>query len=98
MAERHPDLSFVHIYPGVVNTPALRTTWYFSLVATLTKPFLRTPEDAASFMLYPMLHPDYSQGGFWLSKNADKLALGDNTNDEVTRKVWDHIVSRAQLQ
>ena len=98
MSERHPDVSFIHIFPGGTNTPGLHKTWYLSLAATLATPLLRSPEDTASAMLYPLLHGDYRQGGFWLTKTADKLTLGSNIDDEVTQKVWDHIVSRAQLQ
>lgn len=98
MGERHPDLAFIHIFPGGTDMPGLHKTWYLSLAATLAKPLLRRLEDAASSMLYPLLHPYYSQGGFWLTKDADKLTLGNSINDKVTEKVWDHIVSRAQLE
>lgn len=98
MGERNPDIAFVHIFPGGTDTPGLHRSWLIGLVATLAKPLLRSPQDSASSMLYSLLHPDYSRGGFWLTKNADKLTLGNNINDEVTKKVWEHIVSRAQLQ
>lgn len=49
-------------------------------------------------MLYPLLSPDFNKGGYWLSKSADKLTLGPNISDEVTKKVWEHTLVRAQLQ
>lgn len=97
-SERHPDIAFVHMYPGAVDTPALRIHWALNLVLPLAKPFLLTPEDSAQSLLYPLLSPESSKGGYWLSKKADKLALADNITDEVVQKVWDNTVEHAQLQ
>ncbi|CAG7855158.1 SubName: Full=Uncharacterized protein {ECO:0000313/EMBL:CCA68908.1}, partial [Serendipita indica DSM 11827] len=34
MGERHPDLAFIHIFPGGTDMPGLHKTWYLSLAAT----------------------------------------------------------------
>jgi hypothetical protein len=49
-------------------------------------------------MLYPLLSEEFDKGGYWLTKNADKLGLGPNISDEVTKKVWEHTLLRAQIQ
>jgi hypothetical protein len=69
-----------------------------NVIIPLARPFLRTPQDCAQSMLYPLLSPEFDKGGYWLTKNADKLTLGPNISDEVTKKVWEHTLLRAQLQ
>jgi hypothetical protein len=69
-----------------------------NIIIPLARPFLRTPQDCAQWMLYPLLSPEFDKGGYWLSKYADKLTLGPNISDEVTKKVWEHTLLRAQLE
>jgi hypothetical protein len=41
-------------------------------------------------MLYPLLNPDFSTGGYWLDNNAEILSLPDNLTDEIVQKIWNH--------
>ena len=86
------------MYPGVVDTPGMRFHWALNIVAPLVRLFVYTPQDSAQLMLYPLLNPEFSKGGYWLTDKSDKLQLGPNITDEVTKKVWDNTVRRAELQ
>ncbi|CAG8687762.1 11567_t:CDS:2, partial [Acaulospora colombiana] len=86
LSKQHPDLTFIHMFPGVAYTPALHVTWWSSILATLFKPLIRQPRDAGNFLLYPLLSPDFRTGGFHLSPNADEVALPDSMTEEVTEK------------
>lgn len=91
LSEQHPDITFIHVYPGLVDTPALRPNWWVSMVATLIKPFfVISPETCAQFMLYPLLSPEFASGGYWLTEKAEKLAFPKELEGEVTTKVWEY--------
>ncbi|PVF95841.1 NAD(P)-binding protein [Serendipita vermifera] len=98
LSEQHPDLTFIHVYPGMVYTPALHVTWWSSILATLFKPLIRQPRDAGHFLLYPLLSPEFRTGGFYLTPNADKLAPPDSITDELREKVWNHLANSARIQ
>lgn len=76
----------------MVDTPGARNiNWFFNLLVTLLKPFVVvTPQVCAQFMLYPLLNPDFSTGGYWLDKNAETLSLPSNLTEEVVQKIWGH--------
>jgi hypothetical protein len=94
LSERYPNLTFIHIYPGVVDTPAMRPNWWMSIISTLLKPFvLVTPEVCAQFMLYPLFSPEFASGGYLLNQQAEKLAYPPNLEGDVATKVWEHLLS-----
>jgi hypothetical protein len=96
-SEQHPDLTYIHIYPGVTYTPNLQFHWAASLLATLAKPFLASAQTTAQYMLYPPLSPDFSSGAFYLSKNAEKLAPPASVTDDIAKKVWEHTMKVTKL-
>lgn len=63
LAAAHPSISFTHIYPGLVDTPAANDPalpWWFRLGWTLIGPiakfFATSPEDTGYRMLYTHTH------------------------------------------
>ena len=93
-SEQHPNVTFIHIYPGTVDTPAMRPNWWMSIITTLLKPFIViTPEVCAQFMLYPLLSPEFASGGYLLDQHAKKIAYPKNLEGDVATKVWEHLVS-----
>ncbi|KAF9449429.1 NAD(P)-binding protein [Macrolepiota fuliginosa MF-IS2] len=95
-AERNPEISFIHIYPGFVDTAALAIDHW---LATLFYPLIRLfawvmavkPEICAEYMVYAIL--DSKQG---LSRRNEK---GDDIGDQnfpsaegAQKKLWEHTV------
>lgn len=50
-SEQHPDLTYIHIYPGITYTPNLQFHWAASFLATLAKPLLASAQTTAQYML-----------------------------------------------
>jgi len=96
-SEEHPDLTYIHIYPGITYTPNLQFHWAASLLATLAKPLLASAQTTAQYMLYPLLSSEFSSGAFYLSKNAEKLAPPADVTDDIAKKVWEHTIKVTKL-
>jgi hypothetical protein len=86
------------MFPGIVDTPVLRINWWTSLLAGIFKPLLRRPLDAGQFLLYPLLKTDFKEEVYYLSENADKLALNKTITDDLTKKVWEHSLQKTGVQ
>ena len=97
-SERHPDMAFVHIHPGAVDTPGLNSLWVVRLLHPILRFFLTSPADCAQWMMYPLLSSEFSNGGYWLDRRAGTKELGDNVSDDIAKTVWEHTVEVAQLQ
>lgn len=98
LAERHPDITFIHVYPGMVDTPLMRVNWWMSMLMNVSKPFLCKPRDAAQFLLYPFLNSEFGGGAYYLDENANQLKLNDTFTDDFTSRVWEHSLQRAQVR
>lgn len=88
-SKRYPDISFIHILPGFVNTPLSNLNnsvlrWLMGWIAT-------SPEDCAEYMTYGLVHENFRKGYWLLNNRADKTTTSTHT-DEITTKVWDHTV------
>lgn len=98
LSDENPEIAFIHAYPGVVDTPGFNSLWITRLLHPILKFFITSSADCAENMMYALLNPDFAKGGYWLSKQADTLTLGENVNDEVTKAVWDHTIEVAKLK
>jgi hypothetical protein len=98
MSEKHPDITFIHMYPGVVDTPILRFHWFVSMFVSIIRPLLRKAPDAGQFLLYPLLNSEFDGGAYFLGENAQLLSLDGLLTDELTNKVWEHSLKRAQVE
>ncbi|KAG8831867.1 hypothetical protein FRC17_002443 [Serendipita sp. 399] len=98
-SERHPDLTFIHAYPGLVDTPANYVSWWTRLIVILAWFWVKPVRPIAQSFLYPLLSSeDFKQGGYWISQSAEKMTLATNITSEVAKKVWDHSVERTTLR
>jgi hypothetical protein len=89
----------MHIYPGIVDTPAGPLVWpIVRLLRPVLKHLIWTPEDCAENMMYALLNPEFAKGPYWLGQRADKKALGNNINEDIAQKVWEHTIEVAKLQ
>lgn len=64
-AAQHPDMAFIHAYPGIVRTPILDTHWPLKLLKPVAKLISIRPADCAQWMLYMLLDPQFSKGAFF---------------------------------
>ncbi|PBK78912.1 NAD(P)-binding protein [Armillaria solidipes] len=96
-AKRNPDISFTHIYPGLVNTPGTRPThWalrlFSPLISLLVWLAAFSPEESAEYMLFALF--DGEKGFFHRSSKGDDLGMkGYPFTEEEKKAVWDHSVA-----
>lgn len=74
-SKRYPELSFAHIYPGVVDTPNAKGLPFFVRIPLvfLHNLFSISLEDCGEWMLYALLLPAYRQGGFFLDDHGQPV-------------------------
>ena len=89
LAKLHPHLSFIHIYPGFVNT-----NWWLEMPPVLrciVRQLMKTGkslEDCGEFMAYPLLNDQFKAGSFLLTELAT-AEKPTKLNDETTcAGVW----------
>lgn len=73
-AQRHPKMSFMHIYPGFVKTPNVKrnANWALGLVATVLQTLMaRSMESSGEYMVYCLCGPRYKTGGWALDKDCE---------------------------
>ncbi|KAF9460154.1 NAD-P-binding protein [Collybia nuda] len=95
-AIREPTIAFTHIYPGIVNTPAISRIfdfWLFRpfspIFQALCDYFLVNAEDCASYMWYGLL--DGEKGFFRRDNLGNCLGMqGYESSARIRQIVWDH--------
>lgn len=97
LSEQNPDIAFMHIYPGTVDTPANNIHWIVTALHPVLKHLMWTPADCAENMMYALLKPEFSAGGYWFGRKGDQTTPGSYITEEVIKKVWEHTVEVAQL-
>lgn len=94
-AAQHPDMAFIHAYPGIVRTPML-TDFHWSL--KLLKPLIHlmsvSPAECAQWMLYTLLDPQFSKGGFFRNNHAEDVGPNKYSTPELRKLVWEHTLKR----
>ncbi|KAG8946187.1 hypothetical protein FRC04_012042 [Tulasnella sp. 424] len=74
-ATRYPNMSFIHIFPGFVNTPLFNNLpWCLRFVFTAAGSLAaRSIQDCGEYMTFALLNSAYKTGGFWLSSDASPI-------------------------
>ncbi|KIO21689.1 hypothetical protein M407DRAFT_28750 [Tulasnella calospora MUT 4182] len=74
-SSRYPAISFIHIFPGWVNTPLFKNLpWYLRLILTsFSSVMARSIPDCGEYMASALLNPAYKAGGFWLSSDGSPV-------------------------
>lgn len=95
-AKREPEIAFTHIYPGTVDTPALRpSSWLLTILMLPLRPLLwlisTRPEDCAEYMLFALLNAE--KGMNRRNANGDDIGTkGFPKAADGQERVWDHSV------
>jgi hypothetical protein len=98
LALRHPSISFIHIYPGVVKTPILNGLPFVLRAPMNLLHFLYTSqEDCGEAMSYGLTYEKYKKGHWLLNDKGDECQKNPKIHSEEARKiVWDHTVQLTQ--
>lgn len=95
LADRNPDLTFIHAHPGVVRTNMLNSAQSTILRATsgiisvLAYPFSVNPEDCAEYMWHGMFNS--TKGAFRIGSQGENIGKNRYFGTEAQRKkLWEH--------
>ncbi|KAK6354690.1 hypothetical protein TWF696_003829 [Orbilia brochopaga] len=101
LAKQHPDISFIHSYPGGVETgiisqsrlPAV-LTMTLKLIAPLFRSFIKTPEESGQRHFWMATNEKFKTGG-WLMDSENEESAGAKKafekgwcNEAVGETVW----------
>ncbi|KAG8685909.1 hypothetical protein FRC08_012847 [Ceratobasidium sp. 394] len=90
-AALHPDIAFIHAFPGFVRTPMVANFhWSMKLPLPIMRPFSVSPADCAQWMLYTLLDPQFSKGAFFRSDHAEDVGPNKHSTPELRKLVWEH--------
>ncbi|EEY53100.1 uncharacterized protein PITG_06723 [Phytophthora infestans T30-4] len=92
LSEHAPNASFMHIYPGFVNTGLFnRFPWYvrvpskvFAVVAA------HSPERCAEYLVATLTKPEFATGWKLLGERGEPLSKTKYHTDKLKNTVWDH--------
>lgn len=88
-SKRHPTLSFIHIFPGLVDTPGItkHMPWYIKVAGPVVKLASKSIDDAGEVMASALTSSDFHQGGYYLNENAEVIPAEKIKSDETSRQI-----------
>ncbi|KAJ1311775.1 hypothetical protein OPQ81_010243 [Rhizoctonia solani] len=94
-AAQHPDMAFIHAFPGVVRTPMLTEFhWSIKILMPLIRMMSVSPAECAQWMLYALLDPKFAKGPFFINNHAEDVGANKNSTPALRRLVWEHTLKR----
>jgi len=102
-AEKHPDMAFTHMFPGVVRTPmAIPQHWAFKplvpLIYGLAYPFSLSMNESAEYHLHALLSGE--KGAFRRGPKGELLenkGKGYFSTEESKKKLWEHTLEATTI-
>ncbi|RKP17637.1 FabG domain-containing protein, partial [Rozella allomycis CSF55] len=91
LVKEYENVSFIHARPGVIDTPLILKgmPWYIKPTYYLLKPFMRSPDNCASFMVHGMLNAKFP-GWQLLNEHGEQIEKCKDHTDENSSLVWNH--------
>ncbi|KAF8609718.1 NAD(P)-binding protein [Ceratobasidium sp. AG-I] len=94
-AAQHPDMAFIHAFPGIVRTPLLTNFhWSVRLLGPLVNLFTVSPAECAQWMLYTLLDPHDAKGSIRRNNHAEDVGGNKHSTPELRKLVWEHTLAR----
>ncbi|CAE6504735.1 unnamed protein product [Rhizoctonia solani] len=94
-AAQHPDMAFIHAYPGIVRTPLLTEFhWSMRFLMPLVRLMSVSPAECAQWMLYGLLDPKFAKGPFFINNHAEDVGANKHSTPALRRLVWEHTLKR----
>ncbi|KAH7096645.1 NAD(P)-binding protein [Auriculariales sp. MPI-PUGE-AT-0066] len=95
LAKRHPTVSFIHAYPGIVKTNITSgLPLAVRLGLNLVSPFIGVkPIDCAENMVYSLFEPTVGKpGAYFRDDVGNEVPRSSYLTPEVLQKVWQHSI------
>jgi len=95
-ARLHPTISFMHIYPGWVDTPLMNLLplpkFLIYPLVLLSKMFATTQEECGEIMSYVLTTPKYKTGFYLLRQLGNEIPPSHNSRENIDL-VWKHTIN-----
>ena len=94
-SRRFPNISFTHIYPGVVSTPmATNFHWSTRPLAPLIRWIITSPTDCAEWMWSSLWssEPEFKAGAHRLGSHGEPVQPNKAITPGAAKRIWDHAV------
>ncbi len=100
LAERHPKIGFIHIYPGGVNTSLGRdlpfwARWPMQIFGTL---FATQADDCGDVMTYALTDDSFKTGWHLLNSKAERIAKPKYNTPENRELIYNHSVELTTIK
>jgi len=92
-ARLHPTVSFIHTYPGFVDTPLVATFPYGigNVFKSLAKFFAISPDESGDIMAYILTTPKYKNGIHLVAEKGNEIPLSHNSRKNI-EAIWKHSI------
>ncbi|CAE6392749.1 hypothetical protein RSOLAG22IIIB_02624 [Rhizoctonia solani] len=91
-AAQHPDMAFIHAYPGFVRTQGYH--WSIKLLMPFVRMMSVSPAECAQWMLYGLLEPKFASGSFFINNHAEDVGTNKHSTPTMRKLVWDHTLEK----
>ncbi|KAF8680540.1 KR domain [Rhizoctonia solani] len=98
-AAQHPNMAFIHAYPGIVRTPLLTDFhWSIKILMPLVHLISVSPAECAQWMLYALFDPKFTKGPFFITlprnNHAEDAGANKYSTPALRKLVWEHSLTR----
>ncbi|EJD45563.1 NAD(P)-binding protein [Auricularia subglabra TFB-10046 SS5] len=99
LAQRHPALSYTHVYPGFVASGLKRSMplLMWGILSVLEPIFARSPEDCGEFMAHALIDLRAKTGAHFKGDTAEDIEPSVYASQEARDVVWKHLVETTDL-
>ncbi|KAG8929764.1 hypothetical protein FRC01_003792 [Tulasnella sp. 417] len=86
-AKLHPNVSFIHVFPGLTRTSVSRNLpWYTLPVKPVVYLLSRSQEESGEYLCFALVTSTYKSGGFLVGANGEQESPKENLANEEGRQ------------
>lgn len=86
-AKRHPNISFIHAFPGFTRTSIGRNLpWYTLPIKPVVHVLSRSQDDSGQYLCFVLLSSAYKAGGFLVDEKGEQQSPKENLASEEGRE------------
>ena len=99
MHKEFPSVSFIHAYPGFVNTSlANNSPFYIRIPLNVISKLFATPaHETGETMTFALTSPQYKKGWYLVNEKGDKVEPLKSHTEEMREVIWNHTLDMLSL-
>lgn len=98
-AKLHPNISFIHAFPGFTRTAIGRNLpWYTLPIKPVVHLLSRSQDDSGQYLCFALVNPTYKSGGFLVDENGEQQSPKANlASDEGRQALMKHYAAVVRI-